>query len=84
MKKVKVDNSGVAAANAAMAKAQEAATNLSKNFGADLKTNNLAKVVAGDGGDVGGGAGGSELNPIVQRHRRQKKAALSSQLGVNV
>lgn len=82
MKKVKVDNAGVAAANAAMAKAQEAATNLSRNFGADLKTDNVAKVVTGAGGELGDDMGG--MNPIVQRHRRAKKAALSSQLGVNV
>lgn len=81
MKKVKVDNSGVAAANAAMAKAQEAATNLSKNFGADLKTENIAKVVAGDGSE---GAGGTDLNPIVRRARKQRSGGLASQLGVNV
>lgn len=83
MKKVKVDNSGVAAANAAMAKAQEAATNLSKNFGADLKTNNIAKVVAGDGSEGAGDDMGG-VNPLVRRARKQRQTALSSQLGVNV
>jgi hypothetical protein len=81
MKKVKVDNSGVAAANAAMARAQEAATNLSRNFGADLKTNNIAKVVAGDGSEGGGGTG---TNPLIQRLRKNRGAGLASQLGVNV
>jgi len=80
MKKVKVDNSGVAAANAAMAKAQEAATNLSKNFGADLKTDNVAKVVSGDGSEGPQGL----LSGVVQRARKKRSGGLSSQLGVNV
>lgn len=52
MKKPKVDMSGVAAANEANAAANRAATNLERNFRADLSTNNVANVIPGGGADA--------------------------------
>lgn len=77
MKIPKVDNTGVAAANAAVAAAQTAANNLQKNFATDLNTENVASVVAG---------GSAESAPTASsgQRRRPKGAGLSSQLGINV
>ena len=77
MKTPKVDNTGVAAANAAVAEAQAAANNLQKNFAADLNTENIASVVAG---------GSAEAAPTASsgQRRRPKGGGLSSQLGINV
>lgn len=77
MKTPKVDNTGVAQANAAVAEAQAAANNLQKNFATDLNTENVASVVAG------GSAEGASTASSGQR-RRPKGQGLSSQLGINV
>lgn len=79
MKLPKVDNSGVAAANAAVAQAQAAANNLQKNFATDLNTENVASVVAG-----GSAESASAPTASSGQRRRPKGAGLSSQLGINV
>lgn len=84
--KINTDDGGAAAAAAAAqaaaakaaAEAQAAATNLQKNFAADLKTENLGQVVAG-----GGAEAASEGAPSTLRRKKQG-TALSSQLGINV
>ena len=77
MKLPKIDNSGAAAANAAIAQAQAAANNLQKNFATDLSTENVASVVAG---------GSAESSPTASsgQRRRPKGAGLASQLGINL
>lgn len=76
MKKVKVDNTGVAQANEAIAQAQTAAQNLSKNFAADLKTENVAQVTPG--------AGAEDVAAVQGTRKKRPTAGLASQLGVNV
>lgn len=77
MKTPKVDNTGVAQANAAVAEAQAAANNLQKNFATDLNTENVASVVAGGTAEATGTASSGQ-------RRRPKGQGLSSQLGINV
>lgn len=76
MKTPKVDNSGVEAANKAIVEAQAAANNLSKNFAADLSTENLAQVVAGGSAESISASGGTK--------KRRPGQGLSSQLGINL
>lgn len=75
MKMPKVDNSGVEAATRAQAQAQEAATNLQKNFQADLGTENMAQVVAG-------GSAAAESDLTTGTLKRRRGGGLSSQLGI--
>ncbi len=75
--KVQVDTSGTEAANAAVAKAQEAANNLQKNFAADLKTQNIASVVAGDAVDA-------VVPDQASGRKKRQGTGLASQLGINV
>ena len=77
MKSPKIDNSGTARAQQAVAEAQAASNNLQKNFQTDLKNENMTQVVAGDGY--------AELsNPESSPKRRRQGGGLSSQLGINV
>ena len=77
MKSPKIDTSGTEQAQRAIAEAQAAASNLQKNFQTDLKTENMAQVVAGDGY--------AELSsPESSPKRRRRGGGLSSQLGINV
>ena len=77
MKSPGIDTSGTARAQQAIANAQQAATNLQKNFSTDLKTENLTQITPGGGADL---AGVSEvLGP-----KRKKSSGLASQLGINV
>ena len=77
MKPPKIDTSGTERAQRAIAEAQAAANNLQKNFQTDLKTENMAQVVAGDGY--------AELSsPESSPKRRRRGGGLSSQLGINV
>lgn len=78
MKTPKVDMSGVARANQAIADAQAAAQNMQKNYQADLKTQNLTKVDAG-----GAAAAAAGESPIAKR-RRSQTAGMASSLGVNI
>jgi len=76
MKTPKVDTSGSIAASNAIAEAQKAATNLQKNFSADLKNENVAQVTPG---------GMAEDAAQVSSVRKKRTAGgLASQLGVNV
>lgn len=75
MKSPKIDTSGTAAAQAATARAQEAANNLSKNFRADLGTENLSTVVAGGSADAAGGIADA-------MRKRKPQGGLSSSLGI--
>ncbi len=77
MKRPKIDTSGTEAAQKAVADAQAAANNLSKNFKADLGTENLTNVVAG------GSADAMDANVGTPRRRRATGAGLSSSLGIN-
>lgn len=78
MKKPKIDNSGVEAAQLAIARANEAANNLQKNMQVDLRAENLTQATAGGTAEtldeMSGGAG---------PRRRRPGQALSSQLGIN-
>ena len=76
MKAPKIDTSGTAAAQAATARAQEAANNLSKNFRADLGTENLSNVVAGGSADAAAGGIADAMR------KRKPQAGLSSSLGI--
>ena len=76
MKRPKIDTSGTERAQRAVAEAQTAANNLQKNFQTDLKTENMAQVVAGGGAEV--------AIPESSPKRRRKGGGLSSQLGINV
>lgn len=78
MKKAKVDNRGVAEANAAVAAAQEAANNLAKNFKTDLTNENISNVVAG------GTAADSAVAMEQGGRKKRSTGSLSSQLGINV
>jgi hypothetical protein len=77
MKAPKVDTSGTEKAQKAIADAQAAATNLQKNFAADLKTENITQVTPG---------GTAEAQDMVSGMRKKRPAAggLASQLGINV
>ena len=75
--KPEVDNSGVERANAAIAKAQEAANSLEKNFKADLSTDNVATVTPG------GTAQAVEASSSVAK-RRRTPGGLASQLGIKL
>lgn len=74
MKTPKVDTRGTDEANRAIAEAQRAANNLSKNFQADLATDNLTTVVAGGGAEAA-------LAPSGNR-RKRTGSALSSTLNI--
>lgn len=76
MKKPKIDTSGTEKAQQAIAAAQAAATNLQKNFAADLKTENLSQVTPG----------GTAAATAASTGMRKKRPAggLASQLGINV
>lgn len=76
MRTPKIDTSGTERAQRAVAEAQAAANNLQKNFQADLRTENMTQVVAGDG------AAGAI--PESSPKRRRQGGGLSSQLGINV
>lgn len=76
MKTPKIDTSGTERAQRAVAEAQAAANNLQKNFQTDLKTDNLAQVVAGGGAEA--------VIPESSPKRRRQGGGLSSQLGINV
>lgn len=76
MKSPKIDTSGQAAANRAIAEAQAAANNLQKNFQTDLKTENLAAVTPGAAADA-------TVDQSTGRRRKQI-TGLSSTLGINV
>ena len=76
MKSPKVDTSGTEAAQRAIAAAQAAATNLQRNFQADLKNENVTQVSAG---------GTAEAIQDTNSVRRKKPTGgLASQLGINV
>lgn len=75
MKTPKVDTSGTKAAQEAVARAQEAANNLNKNFKADLGTENITNVVAGGSADAVDTATGST-------RKRKATTGLSSSLGI--
>ena len=77
MKAPKVDTSGTEKAQKAIADAQAAATNLQKNFAADLKTENITQVTPG---------GTAESQDMVSGVRKKRPASggLASQLGINV
>lgn len=76
MKRAKIDNSGMAAAEKARAEAQAVANNLQKNFATDLKNENLTTVTAG---------GDAAMAPETETTRRKRVAGgLSSQLGISV
>lgn len=75
--KVSVDTSGMDAATAAVAAAQQAANNLSQNYKADLNNPNMANVVAG------GSAADSAIS-LDQGMRKKRQGGLASQLGINV
>ncbi|HVH93239.1 MAG TPA: hypothetical protein VM783_17880 [Candidatus Acidoferrum sp.] len=77
MKTPKVDTSGTERANLAIAQAQEAASNLQKNFKADLTTENLTQIAPG-----GSAADAAAMQPDSTRRRRQG-SGLASQLGIN-
>lgn len=76
MKTPKIDTSGTERANEAIAKAQDAANALQKNFAADLNTENIAAVVPGGGAEAGAVG--------VSTKRKRPGSGLSSQLGINV
>lgn len=76
MKSAKIDTSGTAAAQKAIADAQNAATTLQKNFRADLGTQNLTQVVAG------GGAEDALAASVAPKRRRTASTGLSSSLGI--
>lgn len=77
MKSPKVDNRGVAEAQAAQARAQQAAQNLQRNMAQDLSTSNVVEAVAGGSADMSPVSGGDSK-------RKPKNGGLSSQLGVNL
>lgn len=79
MKKVKVDNSGQAAATQANAEALAAANNLRQNMAVDLTSENLTTAVAGGTADAG-------VQDVLGSSTRKRKATggLATQLGVNV
>lgn len=76
MKSPKIDTSGTARAQRAIAEAQAAANNLQKNFQTDLKTENLTQVTPGAGADA--------VVPEAGPKRRRQGSGLSSQLGINL
>lgn len=76
MKKQKIDTSGTERAQQAIAAAQAAATNLQKNFAADLKTENITQVAPG---------GTAEAQaPTSAMRKKRPTGGLASQLGINV
>lgn len=77
MKRPKVDNTGVAQANQAIADAQAAANNLKQNFAADLRSENIASIKAG------GGAEAASSGAPVSTYRRRRTPGLATQLGIN-
>lgn len=76
MKAPKVDTSGTEKAQKAIADAQAAASNLQKNFAADLKTDNVAQVTPGGSAEVAAPSGA--------KRKRNAVTGLASQLGINV
>lgn len=76
MKTPKIDTSGTERAQRAIAEAQAAATNLQKNFQADLKNENMTQVAPGAGAEA-------VVADEVPKRKRQS-SGLSSQLGINV
>lgn len=82
--RINVDNSGIAAAQAAQAQANQAIADanaaaqiLRKNTSADLSTNNIANVVAGGSAE--------QVEAIGDFHRKRKPTTgLSSALGINL
>ncbi len=77
MQTPKIDTSGTERAQQAMADAQTAANNLSKNFQADLKTENITQIKPGAG--AADAVGIADAGP-----KRKKATGLASQLGINV
>ena len=77
MKTPKVDTSGTERAQQAIADAQNAASNLQKNYKADLTTENLTQIAPG-----GGAADVGAMSPDTSRRRRQG-SGLASQLGIS-
>jgi hypothetical protein len=77
MKAPKIDTSGTEAAQKAIADAQAAATNLQKNFSADLSNQNVAQVTAG-------GTAEAMAPTSSQRKKRPGAGGLASSLGINV
>ena len=76
MKTPKVDTSGTEKAQKAIADAQAAATNLQKNFAADLTTENITQVTPG---------GTAEAQGVGSATRKKRPTGgLASQLGINV
>lgn len=76
MKSPKIDTSGTQKAQEAVARAQESANNLRKNFQVDLKTENLADVVAG-------GTAEDMADTMSGMRKRKGGSGLSSSLGIN-
>lgn len=76
MKAPKVDTSGTAKAQQAIAEAQAAATNLQKNFAADLTTENITQVTPGGTADATAASTGMR--------KKRPAGGLASQLGINL
>lgn len=76
MKTPKVDTSGTERAQKAIADAQAAATNLQKNFAADLRTENIAQVTAG--------GTAADVPEVTGTRKKRPQGGLASQLGINV
>lgn len=76
MKKPKVDMSGVAMAQQAIADAQKAASTLQKNFSADLKNENLTQISAGGTAEA--------MAPTSGTRKKKQGGGLASQLGLNL
>lgn len=76
MKTPKVDTSGTEKAQQAIADAQAAATNLQKNFAADLTTENIAQVTPGGTAEA--------MAPTSATRKKRPTGGLSSQLGINL
>lgn len=72
-----IDTSGTARAQKAMADAQDAANNLTKNFQADLKTENIAQIKPGAGAEAA-------VATEAAGPKRKRPQGLASQLGINV
>lgn len=76
LKSPKIDTSGTAKAQQAIADAQTAASALQQNFRADLKTQNIA--------DVNPGATAAEAGASVNTKRKRPQGGLASSLGIDV
>lgn len=79
MKKQKVDNSGLEAAQQAQAAALQAANNLRENSAVDLSAENLTTAVAG-----GTAAAGDAAVLGSSTRKRKNTGGLASSLGINV